>query len=231
LSEDAQQDDVLALVQSSPSFVARQDKAGWREIFSPDFVIEDPVGSLPVRVDGIDRFWDTFIAPNRIEFEVHHDWIEDLVVVRDVTIRITLRPGVVVHTPAILRYECARDGDRLRVVHMSAFWESVPVFAQMLRPSPGHLAALTAMSMRMLLRLGLRATLQLAWAARPTRRRTKQALATQLGLADARKLVVAGGRVAACGTRAGRPAAVLAILDPRSGRVTGAHVYADLAAS
>lgn len=205
----------VALTRSSPGYVARRDRAGWRGIFAPGFVIEDPVGWTPVDAAGFDRFWDTFIAPNEIVFEVHHDWADGLVVVRDVTIHVTLRPGVVIRTPAILRYESAPVDGELRVVRMAAHWESFPVFAQLLRPSLGHLVALTAMSLRMLRRLGLAQTVALAWAARPAGRRTKARLAASLGLERVDKLVASGGRVAACGISGGQPVAVLASLRGR----------------
>lgn len=216
----------VALTRSSPGYVARHDRAGWRGIFGRGFVIEDPVGWTPVDAAGFDRFWDTFIAPNEIRFEVHRDWADGLVVVRDVTIHVTLRPGIEIRTPAILRYESARVDGELRVVRMAAHWESFPVFAQLLRPSPGHLAALTAMGLRMLRRLGLRQTMALAWAARPAGRRTKKRLAAALGLDRVDKLIASGGRVAACGTRDGGPVAVLASL--QSGQATDITPYVDL---
>lgn len=219
----------LALTRSSPGYVARHDRAGWFGIFGDGFVIEDPVGWAPVRAEGFDRFWDTFIAPNQIVFDVHHDWADGLVVVRDVTIHVTLRPGVVIRTPAILRYESGRVAGELRVVRMAAHWESFPVFAQLLRPSRGHLAALATMSLRMLRRLGLLQTMALAWAARPAGRRTKARLAAPLGLDRVDKLVASGGRVAACGIRDGRPVAVLAAAARRTGQVTDLHRFDVLA--
>ena len=71
--------EVLALVRSSPAHVAALDKGGWIDIFGSLHVVEDPVGSRPVRSSesgGLGRFWDTFIAPNKIEFEVVNDWID-----------------------------------------------------------------------------------------------------------------------------------------------------------
>ncbi len=85
--------DVYDVVRSSPAAVAAHDKEGWIALFDTDYVIEDPVGWRPVRGGDISAFWDAFIAPNDIRFDVHHDWIDGLHVVRDVTVVTTSAPG------------------------------------------------------------------------------------------------------------------------------------------
>ncbi len=80
--------EVLALVACVARVVAAHDKAGWLGIFAREHVVEDPVGARPVRSEdagALERFWDTFIAPNEIEFEVARDWVHAFDVVRDVT--------------------------------------------------------------------------------------------------------------------------------------------------
>ncbi len=126
---------------------ARQ--GGWLGIFGSLHVVEDPVGSRPVRSSesgGLGRFWDTFIAPNKIEFEVVNDWIDGFDVVRDVTIVTTLRPGVVVRTPAHLLYETAYEDGVLKVRRMAAHWEPRPVYRQLMKPTRAHLARRSASS-------------------------------------------------------------------------------------
>lgn len=161
--------ELLALVQSSPAYVGAHDKAGWLGIFASEHVIEDPVGSRPVRSaepDALDRFWDTFIAPNQIEFEVLHDWVNDMEVVRDVTIVTTLRPGVVVRTPAHLVYETTYEDGVLKIRRMAAHWEPRPVYRQLIRPSRAHLAAAMGQLVHMVRTLGPWQTLQFVGASR-----------------------------------------------------------------
>ena len=62
------------------------------------------------------RFWETFIAPNQIRFLVENDFVDGLDVVRDLTIEITMAPGVVVHTPMHLLYELREEAGELNVV-------------------------------------------------------------------------------------------------------------------
>ena len=107
--------DVYDVVKASPTAVAAHDKAGWIALFDQGYVIEDPVGSRPVRGDAISGFWDAFIAPNDIAFNVHHDWVDGLHVVRDVTIVTSLATGLQVSTPAHLRYELVDRGGHLKV--------------------------------------------------------------------------------------------------------------------
>lgn len=214
-------DEVVALVQSSPRYVAAHDKAGWVGIFADDFVIEDPVGWTPVTRSSVGRFWDAFIAPNDIHFAVHRDWIDGLVVVRDVTVETTLRSGVLVRTPAILRYECAEVGGELKVIRMSAFWDAAQVFGTLMRPTLAHVRGMTAMSVRMLRVLGLAQTLRFARCALRSGRRPRQQLTAELAPADVAKCFAAGGRVAATATLDGRPVAVLARFDPGRQKVFG----------
>jgi hypothetical protein len=123
--------EVLALVHSSPQLVGQHDKEGWLGIFADDAVVEDPVGSVPVRKgagvrkgnDELGRFWDTFIAPNRIIFEPHLDVVVDQAVARDVTIHTTLPSGFQIAVGAHLLYELGSVDGVARVRSMRAFWE------------------------------------------------------------------------------------------------------------
>lgn len=219
--------EILGVVRSSPAYVARHDKDGWIGIFAEGYVIEDPVGSEPVRGEAISAFWDTFIAPNDIVFVVHHEWVDGFDVVRDVTIETTLQTGVVVRTPAHLRYEL---DDSLKVTRMAAHWEPAPVFAQLMRPRTAYARSLGSMSLRMLRGLGLGGTLRFAGAVRSVGRRGKQALEQHLGdsVEDLSKVIAAGSWVTASGRVDGRPAAVFARLDRRTRAVLDCRIYTDL---
>ena len=113
-------------------------------------MIEDPVGWRPVRGEAISHFWDAFIAPNDIEFVVHHDWIDGPHVVRDVTVVTTLATGLQVTTPAHLRYELVEREGALTVQRMAAHWEVLPNVSQLMRPRAAHLRSMAAMNASML---------------------------------------------------------------------------------
>ncbi len=221
--------EVLDVVRSSPAYVGRHDKAGWIGIFADGYVIEDPVGSEPVRGERISAFWDTFIAPNDIVFDVHHEWVstDHLHVVRDVTIETTLQTGVVVRTPAHLRYELDED---LLVTRMAAHWEPAPVFAQLVRPRAAHLRSMLTMNRRMLTHLGPRGTARFVGAIRSVGRRGKRAVLEHLGdgVQDVHKVIAAGTTVTLSCTVAGRPAAVIATLDRRTREVLECTTYTEL---
>ena len=81
--------DCLRFVEGSPAAVGDHDKAAWLELFARYNIVEDPVGSRP-HLSGVydgrsrrrgsgplARFWDTFIAPNQIRFQVDHDFVEE----------------------------------------------------------------------------------------------------------------------------------------------------------
>jgi hypothetical protein len=225
--------EVLALVRSSPTFVGAHDKVGWIGIFGDEYVVEDPVGSRPVRSEesgAIERFWDTFIAPNQIVFEVAQDWIDGFDVVRDATVVSTLRPGVVVRTPAHLIYQTGYEDGVLRVRRMAAHWEPLPVYAQTMRPTPAHVAAAFSQFIRMFRTLGVGPSLQFVGAARHLGWRRKRVLREDLaakGITDVRKVISSGNSLTASCRVDGDPAAVIAWFAPRSRILVEVKVYAD----
>jgi ketosteroid isomerase-like protein len=107
----------IATVEASPALVAARDKAAWLALFSDDGEVEDPVGSLPCRIpDGgrergrVAAFWDTYIAPNGIRFEVHRDLADGDDVLRDVTIHTTLSTGARLAVPSYVLYRLVPAG-------------------------------------------------------------------------------------------------------------------------
>lgn len=204
--------ELLALVRSSPAYVADRDKAGWLGIFGSLHVVEDPVGSRPVRSaepGGLGRFWDAFIWPNKIEFEVAHDWVDGFDVVRDVSIVTTLRPGVVVRTPAHLLYETAYEGGVLKVRRMAAHWEPRPVYRQLMKPSRAYLSAAIGQFAHMFRTLGFVPTLQFIGASRYFGWRRKRALRAELGGYEVTKVIASGKAVTASYLIDGAPAAMV----------------------
>jgi len=131
---------MLACVSASPEAVARHDKAAWLNLFTVDAEVHDPVGAKahhgPV---AIDRFYDTFIAPNAITFEVAHELVCGDVVARDVTIHTRMASGLAVSVPAHLRYQLTEDATgTLRIRRLCAYWE----LGTMVRQSLGGLRGL-----------------------------------------------------------------------------------------
>lgn len=227
--------ELLALVRSSPTYVAAHDKTGWIGIFGDEYVIEDPVGSRPVRSEdagALERFWDTFIAPNEIEFQVAQDWVDDFDVVRDVTIVTSLRPGVEVRTPAHLIYQTAYEQGTLSVRRMAAYWEPRPVYRQLMRPTRSHLGAAIGQFIRMFRNLGVGPSLQFIGAARYVgwrrKRRVLDELAAQ-GISQVSKVIASGDSVTASGMRHDAPVAVIARFAPRSRTLRDLTIYGDQA--
>ncbi|TXL62761.1 nuclear transport factor 2 family protein [Aeromicrobium terrae] len=243
-------DELLSAVARSPELVAAHDREGWVGLFADDFRVDDPVGSRPVVPEGgpdpkasLRRFWDTFIAPNDIRFEVHHEVPRDDHVVRDVTIRTQMPQGIEVVTPAHLKYEFRRRDDGLEITHMSAFWELLPVLRQSIHPTAAHVRALSAQQARMLRVQGVGGVLGFASAMRGSvGRRGKLAVLDLLANAQrgdrtaldrlggvapvaTDKVIAAGRFVTATVTVDGTPGLLYATFSPRTRAIREIDVY------
>lgn len=159
--------DCMALVEQSPAAVAAHDKAAWLGLFASAYVVEDPVGSRPHmsaaagdaassdRRAPLSRFYDTFIAPNDIRFQVDRDIVCGLHVVRDLTIEITMSPEVRVCTPVHLLYELAVENGELKIRRLAAHWELWPMLKQQMTAGRGSLVLGASLGWRMLRNLGV----------------------------------------------------------------------------
>lgn len=128
------QADLIAAVERSPAAAARHDRPGWVGLFTIDGTVEDPVGSAPHRGrDAIGRFYDTFIGPRDIVFHSHADIVCDTTVIREVTLEVTMRAGVALDVPAILRYRLDDSSGELKIAELQAFWELPPMLWQFAR--------------------------------------------------------------------------------------------------
>jgi hypothetical protein len=153
-------DELLEVVMASPARVAAHDKEGWLALFSTDAAVEDPVGTAPHRKgagrrgpsedDELGRFWDVFIAPNEIRFEVLEDIASPPWVVRDVVIHTRSSFGSALHVPAHLLYELTDERGEIKIRHLAAHWEVAGVSKQALSGGLSGLATITAQSWRML---------------------------------------------------------------------------------
>jgi hypothetical protein len=160
--------DCLVLVERSPAAVATHDKAAWLALFARFNLVEDPVGSAPHITGiydacegyrgrgGLGRFYDTFIAPNTIRFEVDRDIVNGLHVVRDLTIEIAMSAKVTVRVPAHLLYELIVEGDELKIFRLAAHWELGPMLRQQMASGWPFLAVGCASAARMWRHQGLR---------------------------------------------------------------------------
>jgi hypothetical protein len=166
---------MLAVVNASPAAVAVHDKSTWLGLFSRQGIVEDPVGSVPhVRnpspglqdVDPLDPFYETFIAPHDIHFEVDRDLVCGSHVLRDLTIVIRMSTAVVVRVPVHLLYELGAEEGELKIARLAAHWELLPMLQQQLASGAGFVRVGVSSGVRMLRCLGLRGMLGFACAAR-----------------------------------------------------------------
>jgi hypothetical protein len=161
--------ELLAVVEASPACVARHDKQAWLALFADGAIVEDPVGSAPHRRgarvrgtppdDELGRFWETFIAPNEIRFEVREDIVAGLEVVRDVIIHTRLSTGLEIRVPAHLLYELVEEGGSPRIRRLAAHWELPRLSGQALRSGWRGCATMVRLGGRMLRCQGLGGTL------------------------------------------------------------------------
>ncbi|MEC3956732.1 nuclear transport factor 2 family protein [Nocardia sp. CDC153] len=125
--------ELLATVEASPAAVGAHDKAAWVGLFAENGSVEDPVGSRPhLGRAAIERFYDTFIAPNDIAFDVAHDVVCGATVFRDLTIATTMSTGVTLHVPMHLRYDLEEVDGALKIRALRAHWELAGMIGQLL---------------------------------------------------------------------------------------------------
>jgi len=159
--------ELLETAKNSPRAVATHDRATWMSLFAECHVVEDPIGSKP-HVGGVfdavtrergrgalGRFFDTFIAPNNIVFQVDRDVVCDQHVVRDLTIEIHMSPTVIVQTPMHLLYELVEEKGRLKIQRLAAHWELGVMLKQVMRPQLAYLQIGNQLGLRMLKLQGL----------------------------------------------------------------------------
>jgi steroid delta-isomerase len=121
----------------SMNAVARGAKEEWLSLFTPDAVVEDPVG--PSMFDpegnghhghaGIAAFWDLAIAPaERIEFAIGDSFAAGDEVANVGTITTFVPGGMRIDTEGVFVYKVDEDG---RIRSLRAFWETARALATM----------------------------------------------------------------------------------------------------
>lgn len=154
-------EEIIEVVRRSPQAVAAKSREDWVSIFAAYNIVEDPVGSAP-HISGVydarsgkrgnaplERFFDTFIAPNGIVFDVQRDIVSGYHVMRDMTIEITMSPAVRVKVPMHALYVLGEQGGSLRVFRLAAHWELVPMVKQALSFGGASLSVMAALGWRM----------------------------------------------------------------------------------
>ncbi|WP_078289461.1 nuclear transport factor 2 family protein [Mycobacterium sp. D16R24] len=155
-------DELLATVQASPAAVGAHDKDTWVGLFATYGQVNDPVGSRPhIGEAAISKFYDTFIAPNTIVFEVENDVVAGMSVLRDLTIHTTMSTGVTMHIPMHLRYDLVEDGpaSSLKIDRLFAYWELRAMIGQLLGAGGDGLLASAKLGPQLLKNQGLNGVL------------------------------------------------------------------------
>ncbi len=131
LTWTASTDDHPARVASRRSMEAasRKDKAGWLALYTPDALIEDPVGPSPFDPEGhghrghdrMSAFWDATIATTeRLDFEITDSFVSGNEVANIGTITAHLSPGTCLRTVGIFVYRVDGSG---KISSLRTFWE------------------------------------------------------------------------------------------------------------
>ncbi len=151
---------IRAVVEASPAAVAAHDKDAWTELFASDGAVHDPVGPPPqTSPAAIARFYDMFIAPNTIVFDVEHDVVDGDTMLRDLTVHTTMSTGVALHIPMHLRYTVADGPAGPAITGLYAHWELRGMIGALLLSGPRGLAAGALLGPRLFRTLGPRAAL------------------------------------------------------------------------
>ncbi|MDG3012767.1 transporter [Rhodococcus sp. D2-41] len=148
--------EALQTVEASPAAVAVHDRSAWLDLMARGGVVNDPVGSRPHQGrEAIGRFYDTFIAPNTIVFDVDHDVVCGSTVFRDLTIVTTMSTGVTLNVPTHLRYDLVEEEGALKVALLAAHWELPTMIVQLARAGVPGLAAALKLTPQMLSNQGV----------------------------------------------------------------------------
>jgi ketosteroid isomerase-like protein len=118
------------LSRMSAERVKAHDREGWLALFDDDAIVQDPVG--PSMFDpegnghhgreGIARFYDMAIGPNRdVTFEIHQSYLCGAEVANVVTLHITTGDGKQFPVNCVIIYKQAPSG---KIASLRAFWET-----------------------------------------------------------------------------------------------------------
>lgn len=156
---------LLAQAEKSPQAVGVHDRAAWLDAFASLSMVEDPVGSRPhiagvydsasgarAGKEQLARFYETFIAPNTIRFDVHRDLVctGQQHVMRDLDIHIQMSDSVHLKVPMHLLYNLTQENGAWKITRLAAHWELIPMVVQMMGNGLSSLPVSMSLSGRML---------------------------------------------------------------------------------
>jgi len=131
--------------QRSMRAVEGKTKEAWLSLFTDDAFIEDPVGISPLDPEGkghrgntaIGVFWDTFIGPNQIKFDIRQSYACGNEVANVGAITTTTPDGTKAVAEGVFVYKVNTEG---KLVSLRAFWEFEQMMARMM-PSAASVEA------------------------------------------------------------------------------------------
>ena len=130
----SQRAELLSAAQRSLVAAGARDRTGWLALFAAGGRVEDPVGSSPHRGRvAIGHFYDTFIGPREITFDLEADLVVGATVLRDLTLVIQMSPTLTMRVPAYIRYDMTDTAEGIRIAALSAYWELPAMIRQFLR--------------------------------------------------------------------------------------------------
>ncbi len=119
-------------------------------------VVNDPVGSRPHRgKEAIERFYDTFIAPNTINFHAENDVVEGMSVVRDLSLETIMSNGATLNVPMHIRYDLVDEAGELEIARLAAHWELAEMIGQLLRAGTKGVTASATLTPQLLRNQGI----------------------------------------------------------------------------
>lgn len=190
--------ELLQQAEKSPQAVSVHDKAAWLEVFATQSMIEDPVGSRPHIAGVYDatsgqrgkaqlaRFYETFIAPNSIRFDVHRDIVSGSHVMRDLDIHIQMADKVHLKVPMHLLYHLVQQDGEWKITRLAAHWELIPMVMQLMGNGMASLPVSLGLSARMLKYQGILGMLAYSKAVLNVGKRGKQQAQTLVQSLNAR---------------------------------------------
>jgi steroid Delta-isomerase len=110
------------LAETSLRLTKERDRAGWLALFTPDAVVEDPVGGgRHEGIDAITAFYDSTISTvESFDYEIERSYVcgsEAAVVIRFAIVA----AGIELDMDVVNVYAAAADGDRL--VSLRSWWD------------------------------------------------------------------------------------------------------------
>jgi steroid delta-isomerase len=128
MADTAQEHPARAAARRSMEAVHRKDKQAWLDNFADGAVVEDPVGPSGFDPEGrgqrgraaIDAFWERWIGPNRVLFDVRESYAGGSEVANVGSITTLLPNGAAMVVNGVFTYRVDAAG---KVVALRAFWE------------------------------------------------------------------------------------------------------------